>query len=141
MAEFSKATMARYTRQKRIIDRYKEQTRNIFTNLERFKWSHGDYLNSFSRMHSENDYKKLPQWAKSYLTGVRDQLEFELNKLHVYAYCVDGVYLPIDSPQYRAIKPQTICGQYGDKGASVWRDDISKVWYGFGQVVNVKESH
>jgi len=126
-----------FNKQLKLKRRFTSEIRNLFTNIERFKWSHVDMLVSMKNIRSAPEYKQLTQLNVMYLTGVYDECLRRVESLHGFAYYVDSEnglepqFLLIDSDAYRKIKPQRIHEAYSNQGASVWRDDPSKVWYGF----------
>ena len=53
---------------------YKNYVHSIFHMNELSKATHDRYLDDLMEMYSEKKYKSMPQWAKSYVDGVKDTL-------------------------------------------------------------------
>ena len=76
--------------------------------------------------------KGSPGWLTAYLEGYRDALDQENYTNHlVYAYYIDGQFLPINSEAFKALKTEVVCKIHRKHGAHVWREHPQRVYYGY----------
>jgi len=103
------------------------QLQNMLDTLERFYWSHGEYLKHKVEWMSGDSYKSAPRWVHSKLEGF-EQARLALIWRHkvVFSYEYKGQRYAIDTAEYRKICPREICLNWSHTGAFIWRESPSK---------------
>lgn len=110
-----------------VLHNRTERIVSIFIQAER------EYLSSTEisvlTREATND-PRLPLWATRQLTGVENGLRAMLyRQALVFAYKINGRYLPIDCPKYKAIAPQDVHDKYSQTGVHVYRCNTEKVYF------------
>lgn len=102
---------------------------NIYVNAERFMWDADTVNKAVLTIWCDQDFRKLPQYAKSFVYGVRHQCNRLHDRLVVYGYIINGKRLTLGSAAYRKISPRYISEHCSASGAFVYRKDTSKLYY------------
>jgi len=109
------------------------QFKNLWDNTIRFQWSHGDFLKYRKEILDHPEYRKLPRWAKEYLSGY-DMARFDLVwRDVVFSYKLGCKRVTIESAEWNkaagTLRDREKRGTFStDTGAHVWRADNSKFW-------------
>lgn len=112
----------------RLEKSFAEQVHNIYANAARFHWD-SDFVNDAVRkMREQDDYKQLPRYAQSFVSGVLHHCRMLHDKLMVFSYVVKGKRLTIDSDEYRKVSPEYVHKHCSDTGCFVYKDEPSKLW-------------
>lgn len=113
----------------RLEKSFVEQAENIYNNGTRFCWSH-DEINRHYREHilQNEDYRKMPRYAQSFVEGARHLLDKRLWKEVVFSYEVKGKRLATDSPKYRKYSAEYIHKHCSETGCFVYRSNPDKMF-------------
>lgn len=113
---------------------YKNQRRDmeaileIYRNARDYYWSQATINGKLAVIFNSDRFKTQPIHAKEYLRGVANAC-FEMHWQYlVYSYCIDGVRMAIDSPEYRQVSPQEVHEKWSDTGAYVYRNAINALY-------------
>lgn len=108
--------------------RLKSRLGDLLQRVEIYGLSHDEYLTRrTAEIFESDDWKRAPEWVKSYLRGYEDGFMVALWREVVFSYEIDGKRLAIDTPEYRAIPPKRVNDEFSDTGAYIWRKS-GKFW-------------
>lgn len=108
--------------------RLQQDIKNVFHNTRRFYWEKSKLDQHIGEILQSPEYNKLKRFEKEYLLGYICALREWILAETVFAYKIKGIYLNIESPEYREIPPDKVNRYYSDCGAFVWRKDNQKVF-------------
>lgn len=116
---------------KRILElrqSFSHQIVNIYMNAARFHWDSSKVNEAVIAIWNDSAYKNLPNYAKSFIDGVRWKCDKDHWKLVVYSYEIKGVRMAIDEERYRKVSPREVHEKWGDTGKYIYRDNKEKIW-------------